>query len=152
MYMNRSRSRDLGMRLHPMQENIGTPSYQMSLSAAQYRLWSISSGDRSTRLRMSFLPRALQGSRENAMTHGAAAGELDHIHKLTKKLEPRLSHPIRRADKIGKSVGGVENVIQAYRRPYSPGPVTLVFKLEKVICDAKSSHSFSEHDLLEPWI
>jgi hypothetical protein len=49
------------MRLHPMQENIGLPLYQMSLSVAQYRIWPISSGDRSTRLRMSFLPRALQG-------------------------------------------------------------------------------------------
>jgi hypothetical protein len=59
-----------------MQENIGPPSYQINLSAAQHRVWLISSGDRSTRLRVSFPPRALQGSGEKAMTHGV--GELDH--------------------------------------------------------------------------
>jgi hypothetical protein len=86
-----------------MQENIGPPSYQMNLSAAQYRVWSISSGDRSTRFRVSFPPRALQGSREKAMTHGV--GLRGVLLAAAKKPELRLSHPVRKVDKTGKSMG-----------------------------------------------
>jgi hypothetical protein len=58
-----------------MQENIGPSSYQMNLSAAQYRVWSTSSGDRTTRLRVSFRLELYRGQGEKAMTHGI--GELD---------------------------------------------------------------------------
>jgi hypothetical protein len=99
-----------------MQENIGPPPYQMNLSAAQYRVWSISSGDRSTRFRVSFTPRALQGSREEAMTHGVGLRGVLLAAAVSEEARAR-AFTSRQEGQQDRKEYGIENVMQAHRWP-----------------------------------